>query len=78
MKAYKIEIAFIDPDGDYNLRDIVRQTVSEVCCISHFVSLKSTEIGEWYEEHPLNLDDKNQEFIKNAIWEPEPETIYWM
>ena len=57
MKAYKIEILIIDFDevGADGITDVIENTRYPNRCISPDVkSVESADIGEWYDDHPLN------------------------
>jgi hypothetical protein len=70
MKAYKIEIVCLDFDNG-ELGDILYGLNSSDGVLTIIVSAKSTEIGEFEDDHPLNNDYESKQYIENAVWEPE-------
>lgn len=53
MKAYKIELLVIDNEGMGE--DGIRQDIQgRKFSYPTIMSIQSAEIGEWYDEHPLN------------------------
>jgi hypothetical protein len=70
MKAYKIEIVCLDFDNS-ELGDILSGLNSSDGVLTIIVSAKSTEIGEFEDDHPLNNDSESKQYIENAVWEPE-------
>lgn len=57
MKAYKVEILIIDFDqlGEKEIVEVIENTKYPNYCISPTVKdIKSVDIGEWTDEHPLN------------------------
>jgi hypothetical protein len=58
MKAYKLEILVIDHDelGPEEIKDVIENIKYPNWCISPSVkSIIAREIGEWHDNHPLNL-----------------------
>jgi hypothetical protein len=73
MKAYKVEILIIDHDdvGEDDIRLLLEDTRYPNDCIWPKVkSIESRDIGEWTDEHPLNLnttaDAAYKELFKNG------------
>lgn len=63
MKAYKLEILVIDFEdcGESGIRDIL----SNCKYINpHVKSVKSVDIGEWHNDHPLNKRDTCEQAYK--------------
>ena len=61
MKAYKIEILVIDMDeiGEDEIKSVIENARYPNRCISPEVkNIQSVDIGEWHDEHPLNLRSK--------------------
>lgn len=57
MKVYKLEVCVIDFDdvGAEDIQNILENTRYPNRCISPAVKkIESRDIGEWYDEHPLN------------------------
>lgn len=57
MKAYKIEILIIDHDevGEEEIKNVLETTKFPNWCIDPEVkNIKSADIGEWTDDHPLN------------------------
>jgi hypothetical protein len=71
MKAYKFEIVGFDPNGDYDLGDMIYELEDQEYGTYSIISVQSTEIGEWDDDHPLNNGNKQKNFVENAVWEPE-------
>lgn len=64
MKIYKIEIAVIDLDqiGEQEIKKVIENTHYPNHCISPKVKkIESRDIGEWHDDHPLNLNDKSND-----------------
>jgi hypothetical protein len=64
MKAYKVEILVIDHDdiGEDQIKDAIRNTRYPNHCISPSVKkITAMDIGEWTDEHPLNIRGKSDE-----------------
>lgn len=57
MKAYKIELLVIDFD-EIGIHEIVSElenaNYANDCISPEFKSSKVADIGEWYNDHPLN------------------------
>lgn len=61
MQAHKIEIFVIDLDeiGVEEIKSVIENTRYPNRCISPEVkSIKTVDIGEWHDDHPLNLIDE--------------------
>ncbi|MES0340717.1 MAG: hypothetical protein ABUK08_00215 [Candidatus Humimicrobiaceae bacterium] len=61
MKVYKIELMVIDHDdiGEKDLKSVLENTRYPNHCISPDVmGIESRDIGEWRDDHPLNILDK--------------------
>lgn len=61
MKVYKIEVMVVDLDqiGEQEIKDVIENTRYPNRCISPEVKkIESRDIGEWHDEHPMNLQDK--------------------
>lgn len=71
MKAYKFEIVGFDPNGDCDLDGMIYGLKNQKYFCSSIISVQSTEIGEWDDDHPLNNRRKEKDFVENAVWEPE-------
>jgi hypothetical protein len=59
MKAYKLEILVIDHEdsGEENIKNAITD------CRYYYpsiLSIKSAEIGEWHDDHPLNKRDSQK------------------
>jgi len=57
MRVYKIEVMIIDFDniGGDEIKDVIENSKYPNRCISPDVmDIKSVEIGEWSDDHPLN------------------------
>ena len=72
MKAYKVELLIIDFDeiGEKEIRYQIENTRYSNDCISPQIkSVKGTDIGEFHDNHPLNLkstcDEEYNRLFKN-------------
>ena len=69
MKAYKVEVLIIDFDniGEEGIIDAIEETSYPNRCISPDVKkIEARDIGEWDDDHPLNLsvETQNNEYKK--------------
>jgi hypothetical protein len=71
MKAYKVEIVCVDLDYLDKLDYILYGLQNQDRILTTIVSVQSTEIGEFEDDHPLNSDSTSKQYIENAVWEPE-------
>jgi hypothetical protein len=71
MKAYKFEIIAFDPNGDCGFGGMTYVLEDQEYFCASVVSVQSTEIGEWDDDHPLNNYSESKQYIENAVWEPE-------
>ena len=58
MKAYKVEILVIDHDGlgGNGIREAFEDTkYPNRCIIPDVMAMESADIGEWHDEHPMNI-----------------------
>lgn len=58
MKAYKVELLIVDHDnvGLDGIREVIEDTKYPNYCISpNVMDIEEKEIGEWHDDHPLNL-----------------------
>lgn len=58
MKAYKVTLLIIDLDeiGAGEIKDVIENVHYPNRCISPEVAqIESAEIGEWRDDHPLNI-----------------------
>jgi len=58
MKAYKLEILIVDHDGlgeDGILGELCNTRFANNCINLQIKSIKDADIGEWHDDHPLNL-----------------------
>lgn len=65
MKAYKLEILVLDFDnvGDDIPVIIEDQRYPNHCISPRVLDVKVSDIGEWYDHHPLNLGKTTKEEI---------------
>jgi hypothetical protein len=64
MKVYKVNVLVTDHDeiGENELKSVLENTMYPNHCISPDVmSIESRDIGEWSDDHPLNLKDKRKD-----------------
>jgi hypothetical protein len=64
MKVYKIELLIIDHEdiGDIEIINILE---NNKFINPKVMDIENKDIGEWYDEHPLNLRNKQkEEYIK--------------
>ncbi len=67
MKAYKIELLIIDHDciGGEDIKTVLEDARYPNHCISpNVMDIKEVDIGEWHDDHPLNLIDQMQAAYK--------------
>lgn len=66
MKAYKFEILVIDHEeiGKNNITEMLKNVRHLYPSI---LEIKEAEIGEWYDEHPLNKKETQLEYCKNIF-----------
>jgi hypothetical protein len=58
MRAYKVELLIIDFDnvGD-EIKDVIEnQKFPNYCIHPEVIGMKSVDIGDWDDDHPLNLN----------------------
>lgn len=63
MKAHKIEILIIDHDGlgVEEIKSVIENQKYPNWCINPEVkSINTIDIGDWHDDHPLNLSYKSQ------------------
>jgi hypothetical protein len=58
MKAYKIELIIVDHDEIGDREEIIgpieNANYPNDCINPHVLSFREADIGEWYDDHPLN------------------------
>lgn len=67
MKAYKVEILVIDFDelGQSGIeREIENVNYPNDCISPTIFGIKEVDIGEWYDDHPLNKYDTKYEYYE--------------
>ena len=67
MKAYKIELLIVDHDcvGGDEIKNVLEDTrYPNRCIMPNVMDIKEVDIGEWYDEHPLNLTKKMKSAYK--------------
>lgn len=70
MKAYKLEVLVIDHDGigGEEIRDVLENTRYPNRCISPDVkNIIEKDIGEWDDDHPLNLHSKQDQAYREIF-----------
>ena len=58
--VYKVTLIIIDHDeiGGEEIKDVIESAAYPNRCISpDVVSIESRDIGEWHDDHPLNMVD---------------------
>lgn len=73
MKAYKIEILIIDFDqlGKFEIKNQIEAASYPNDCIAPEVKfIKEIDIGEWHDEHPLNLKATAEDEYKRLFGAP--------
>lgn len=63
MKAIKVELIFINHENIREEEDVRHELKNVKYLYPTILSLKSKEIGEWHDDHPLN---KKETFSKTA------------
>jgi len=71
MKAYKFEVVCFDLNGDCDVNSMFFHLQNQRYFSSQVVSVQSTEIGEWDDDHPLNQHSESKQYIQNCIWDSE-------
>ena len=64
MKVYKVEIMVIDQDeiGEDGVKSVLEYRKYPNRCIApEVMGIESRDIGEWSDDHPLNLLDKRKD-----------------
>jgi hypothetical protein len=69
MKVYKVELMIIDFDDiGENIKTVLENAWYPNHCISpHVMHIESRDIGEWRDDHPLNLIGKSEEEYKRLF-----------
>ena len=72
MKAYKVVLLIVDHDA---VGDGIKSVIENVrypnhCLDPHVMRIESAEIGEWYDDHPLNFKSSQAEEFNRLF----PET----
>lgn len=73
MKIYKIEVMVLDLDqiGEQEIVDVIEHTRYPNRCISPEVKkVESRDIGEWHEDHPINLNVSHDAEYQRLFAEP--------
>ncbi len=76
MKVHKVELYVIDLDkiGAEELQVVLENTRYPNRCIDpKIVSIITKDIGEWHDEHPLNLTSKCEQAYRDLFKETEAE-----
>ena len=76
MKAYKIELLIEDHDeiGIHQIIDVIENARYPNRCISpEVISAMQSDIGEWHDDHPLNLMSGRDDYIKQIEWQEVDE-----
>lgn len=69
MKVYKVELMIIDFDNvGSGIKDVIEAQRYPNHCISPTVmKIEERDIGEWYEQHPLNLCGESEKEYKRLF-----------
>lgn len=73
MKAMKVELLIIDFDeiGEEEIKSVIENTKYPNRCIYPDVqNIETVDVGEWSDDHPLNLLDKQKEEYKRLFVTP--------
>lgn len=73
MKVYKVELLIIDHDelGESEIKKVIESTNYPNHCISPDIkNIECKDIGEWDDDHPLNLREKSNEHY-NKLFKQE-------
>lgn len=70
MKAYKIELLCLDPNGDCDIADMIYELKNQKYFCSNILSVKEAEIGEWEDDQPINRNPQaiNNYELKDCNW----------
>lgn len=75
MKAYKITLLFIDHDnvGPASAQQLIEDArLPNHISPGHVMALEERDIGEWYDEHPLNNYKTHIAAYQNLFMDPAP------
>lgn len=69
MKVYKVVILIVDHDG---VGDGIKDELESVrypnhCIAPYVMQIESADIGEWHDDHPLNLRNQMEEEFKRLF-----------
>lgn len=70
MKAYKIEILIINHEelSQEEIESVIENTIYSNRCISPEIwGIKEIDIGEWSDDHPLNLPEFKYSYYSRHI-----------
>lgn len=67
MKAYKLEILVIDFE-DHGKECFLAELENNIYYNFQVKDIRETDIGDWYEEHPLNKRVTLDKAYKELIW----------
>lgn len=70
MKAYKVELLIVDHDnvGLDGIKEVIEDTKYPNYCISpNIMDIEEKDIGEWHDDHPLNLLSKMESEYKKLF-----------
>ena len=76
MKAYKIELLIEDHDeiGIDQIIDVIENARYPNRCISpEVIGVMESDIGEWHDDHPLNLMSERYDYINKIEWQEVDE-----
>ena len=72
MKAYKIELLIQDHDeiGIDQIIDVIENARYPNRCISpEVIGVLESDIGEWHDDHPLNIMSERDDYIQQIEWQ---------
>jgi hypothetical protein len=73
MNAYKVTLLIVDHDnlGAMGIADVIEETGYPNRCINpEVLKLQEADIGEWSDDHPLNLRTSRLAAIERYFPEP--------
>lgn len=75
MKAYKVEILVVDFDGigRSEIADVIECARYPNRCINpEVMAIEERDVGEWHDNHPLNLPDSTKAEYERLFKQEHP------
>jgi hypothetical protein len=72
MKAYKVELLIINHDN-LSANDIISEleviSYPNDCISQRVIGMKGADIGDWSNDHPLNIFSKYKDAVQVITWD---------